>query len=241
METSILPSVDTVYSLINLLTDQAEYLTLTHPYKGLVLSEPVKILSVESDCVVAQAQNNRTCTIIKNRVHLHSQLFPYPVSARVVDHNQWTGMIRLEDFTFTGIEWKIRKGDRVQPKQPNYVSIKSGENRITACLEDISKIGLGMIAYRLLDRGAGILTGDSIRIDLRLPDKNSLLVLDGIVVSMSRVGRSLVRIGIKILPKPVQASRLNEYIDSRRKEILSELQEASRQATERYRVEALYF
>ena len=236
-----LPLSETVLALAHLLASQAETLTLTHPYKGLVLSENVRVLSVEENQVVLQAHDTRILPVLKNCIHLHSQLFPYPVSASLVDLNQWTGKIRLQNLIFTGSEWKVRNGDRVQPRGPTYVTIRSGDNRITACLEDISKTGLGMVAYRLLERGADILTGDSVRLDFRLMEKDRVMSMNGIVVGMSRVGQSLVRIGVRFVAKPVQAWHLDDYINTRKNEILSELELTNRQSTERYRVEALYF
>jgi PilZ domain len=241
MKTAGVSSPENIFALVKSLASRSETLTMTLSYKGLVLSEPVKVVEVDNEYIVLQAQNSRACSVLKKSIHLHSHVFPYPVSAVVVDINQWTGRIKLEQLAFTGSDWKNRNGDRVQPKNPTYVTILNREIRITGLLEDISKTGVGVMAYRLLDRGPGISLGDAIRIDFRLPDQNILFTLKGTVASMSKVGRSLVRIGIRITTRPVQSLHLEEFINFRRSEILTELETANQQATERFRVEALYF
>jgi hypothetical protein len=83
------------------------------------------------------------CTALQGEVYLHSRWFPKPVMAYLKSLDIRKGMFILSGFTYTDVEWVKRQHERVQPKNPNYATLRWRKKEISACIENISSMGSG--------------------------------------------------------------------------------------------------
>jgi hypothetical protein len=232
----------TFYELVSRLFERGESLVVTQPYKGLLLSEKFKILGIGEDYLALQTNDIRICAALKNEIRLHHATFSFPVAAKLLDRNIWMGQIWLHDFAFTGIAWKQRSGDRVQPKDPTYITLTINDSRkYTVYLDNLSETGLGVVSSRVLSHEIPIQVGEEVTINFRLGGSDIEMILKGTVATISPFGKTLERIGIQILTQVGHVEQLVDFIKSRKDQIREEVYASLMQNMEPYRVEALYF
>jgi hypothetical protein len=230
-----------VLSVIKHLGQQKAALELTQSYKEVVLKQDVSILYVSPDCATFRASNIEMCAALQDDVYLHSQLFPKPVMARLKGLSIGEGMFVLSDFTYKDAEWKERKHERVRPKDPIYVTLHWKRKEIRASIENISLNGMGILTYKLTEKGVNIQPGSTIYLDFKLPPSYKYLGIKGTVIYLSQISDYSVKLGLKIYPKTSETQTLEKYIAQRKQEILDELDQLFSEAYWQRGVQHLYF
>jgi hypothetical protein len=201
---------------------QSTPVVLTSTYKGLVLSQELKIIEVKPDRVVVQAPDHRIAVSLDGRTFLFSPALPGVISATVDDLVLERGSIILSDLAFTGGDWRKRYGERIHPQLPVRVDVRCRKDSFRGELENISTTGLKLVVYKLQEKGITIEEESALRLSFYLPGDSSKFDLKGSIVYYHQVG-FLLKLGVKITPQPAQSARLRLYIASRIAEIMTEL------------------
>lgn len=238
------PAGDGVLSAIEYLGQQNAALELTKSFRGMLVQQDVRVLEVNSDDEDAafRVTDIEMCAALDGEVHLHSQSFPKPVTAQLKSLNLSKGMLVLSDFAYTENEWKKRRHERVQPRRPTYVNLHCKDIEIRACMENISVKGIGVLAFKISEKGLNIEPGSNIQLDFKLPPDYKFTDLRGKVVYLNmRSEFSATIIGIQLFPKTKEARALRKYIAQRKQEILRELTQAYWELSQPRGVESLYF
>lgn len=230
-----------VLSVIKHLGQQKAPLELTQSYKEVLLKQDVNILYVSPDCATFRASNIEMCAALRDDVYLHSQLFPKPVMAHLKGLSISEGMFVLSDFTYQEVEWKERKHERVRPKNPIYVTLQWKRKELRASIENISLNGMGILAYKLSEKGLKIRPGSTISLDFKLPPNFEYSSVKGIVVYLNPIGDHSVKLGLRLYPKASDTQSLEKYIAQRKQEILDELDQLFSEVYWQRGVQNLYF
>ena len=241
MSSNYLPAGDDALSVIRVLGRQNAALELTKSFRGIVVQQEVNILEVNQEEATFRVTNTEMCTALEGDVYLHSQLFPRPVLAHLKSLNMSNGMFVLSGFAYSDAEWKKRRYERVRPKHPTYVTVRWKGKVVRACIENISANGIGLLAYKLSERGMKIQPGSNIQLDFQLSPDHQYTALKGSVVYLNKIGRFSATIGIQLYPNAKEARLLEKYIAYRKQEILAELNQAYWEMTRPRGVESLYF
>jgi len=241
MSSNYLPVVGDALSALRYHGQQNVSVELTKSFRGIVVRQDVNILEVNPEEATFRAPHIEKCPALEGDVYLHSRLFPKPVMAQLKSLNLSKGMLVLSDFTYVDAEWKKRQHERVQPKQPTYVNLHWKGDVVRTCLENISVDGMGLLAYKLIEKGMEIQPGSNVQLDFRLPPDHQYTALKGTIVYLNPIGRFLARIGIRLFPKAKETRLLEKYIAQRKQEILVELDRAYWEMSKPRGVENLYF
>jgi len=241
MPSNRLPPFDDVLTVIRSLSRQNTVLRLTRSFRGLLISQDVYIIDVEPGGATFQASDSRLCATQEGHVNLHSRLFPKPVVAHMTETNVRQGTFVLSDFAYIETQWKERLSERVHPQKPAHVTLRWRRKAIRASLEDLSVKGMGLLAYKLLEKGAQFQPGSHVLLDLQIPPDYDWAAMRGTVVYVSPVKYSLVRIGIRLHPNSRDAHALEKYVAGRKNEIIEELELAYFDARKPQGVESFYF
>jgi hypothetical protein len=213
-------------------------MTLTKQFKGLELSQPVRLLEATPEYAVLQATNPTLIPLLEGVVSLHSQAFSTSIVGRVEHMNYVDGVFHLADFSIQ--DWKQRQYERVQPKDPTYITMRWRQKAGRVCLEDISVSGMGVFAGREVGREIKIEAGLIVHLDFRLYEY-AFEHLEGRILYRQRVGQCVEKLGIRLFPNSKQRRSLEEYVALRRQEILAEVSEIYIKAREPHGVECQYF
>jgi hypothetical protein len=230
-----------VLSVIKHLGEQKAALELTQSYKEVVLKQAVKILEVNPEYATFRASNIGMCAALNDDVYLHSQSFPKPVMARLKGLSIGEGMFVLSDFSYQDAEWKERQHERVRPKDPIYVTLQWRQKAIRACIENISVNGMGILAYKLVEKGIKIRPGSTIYMDFNLPPHYKYSGVKGTVIYLNAIGDHSVKLGVQLHPKTGETHSLGNYFAQRKQEILDELDQLFSESYWQRGVQHLYF
>jgi len=241
MSANFVPSSGDAVADIKSLGQRNENVKLVKPYMGMLLDQNVTILEVKPEGATFQGSNLRMCAVLGGRIYLHSRAFPKPVVAQVLDVNVAKGMFILSDFAYSDTDWEERKFERVRPKNPTYVSLRWKRKSLRACLVDISAHGIGLVVYKLGERGLNIQAGSRVYLDFELPADYRWTDLKGKVVNLQKANGSLARLGLRIYSNAMEAHCLERYIIHRKGEIWEELNQAYFKARRPHGVECSYF
>ena len=173
--------------------------------------------------MVFQALDRDICAALMGWVHLHSPLFSNPVKAQVKDLSLSRGMFSLSDFSYLEGEWKDRMHERVQPKDPTYVSLRFQRMNIRASMLDLSINGMGLLVGNTEDCDMEFEPNSCVQTDFETTPAHRWTKLGGAIHYQLKVARSIVRLGIRLYPKVEQARQLENYIAKRKTEIMEEL------------------
>jgi len=238
MASNYTTSFDDGFAAMGDIARQERSLTLTKQFRGLELNQAVSLLDVSPDCATLQATDPKLVPILEGVVCLHSQAFSKPIAARVKDMNYADGIFQLSDFTYQ--DWKERQYERVQPKDPTYITLHWRQKEARLCLEDISAHGMGVFAGREIEREIKIQPGLTVHLDFQLSDI-PINNLEGSILYQYRVGQWVEKLGLRLFPSGKQRHSLEQYIARRRQEILEEVSQIYVRAREPRGVESLYF
>lgn len=147
----------------------------------------------------------------------------------------------LSDFTYQDAEWKERQHERVRPKDPIYVALHWKKKEIRASIENVSLNGMGILAYKLIEKGLKIQPGSTIFLDFKLPPSYKYSGVKGTVAYLNSIGDYSVKLGIQLYPKASETQLLEKYIAHRKQEILDELDQLFYESYWRQGVQHLYF
>ena len=230
-----------IQALFDCQDQQQTRLELTSSYQGMVLRQEVKPVAIDQHRAVFLALDPCTCAGLEGCVHLHSTCLSKPVKARVKDLSPRSGMFSLVDFSFADSGWQERLHERVQTKQPTYVTMRYKEDRFRASLLDISVSGMGLLVGISGNPEIKFQPNCSVCIDFEASPGFKWEKLGGAVHYEKKASRLIVRLGIRLYPKLEQARQLERYVKSRLQEIRQELDEASFNARVSTGVEYQYF
>jgi hypothetical protein len=240
----LIQSTITQNEVLNIISSHAAQnisMKLTKSFRGLLLNQDVKVLAVNRYRAVFQIFDSNICAALEGRVHLHSQAFPKPVSARLIDQNVSKGMFALADFAYGNNDWIERKNERVRPKNPTYVSLQCRGESMRAALQTISIDGVGVIACRTIEPDTKVQTYSKIKLDFEITPNYRWESLEGLIVYMIKKHSSFTRCGISLNPNQKQAQLLERYVTLRKREIMEELNQVYLTATSPAGAERQYF
>jgi PilZ domain len=236
-----LPAVDDALSAIRYIGQQNAALELTKSYRGLVLQQDVSILEVTAEDATFRTTNIEMSAALKGDVYLHSQLFPKPVMAQLKSLDLKKGILVLSGFAYTDIGLKKRQHERVRPKHPTYVTLHWIRKAVRECMQNISVNGMGILAFKIFEKGMKIQPGSKIQLEFQLSPDYKYTGLTGTIIYLNTIDRYLTTIGIKLFPTARESRLLEKYIAPRKQEILEELNQAYRELIKPRGVESLYF
>ena len=241
MSSNSLPVTDDVLSVITYLGQQNAALGLTKSFKGLVLQQNVDILEVKPDDATFRLNDIKMCTALRGDVYLHHRVFPKPVMAHLKSLDIRKGMFVLSDFAYKDIDWKKRQYERVQPKHPMYATLHWKGKTVRASVDNVSVDGIGVLAYNPFEGGIKLQPGANIHLDFQLAPEYSYTNLRGTIIHLNAIGKFSVKIGVRLFLKVKEARLLEQYIASRKQEILVELNQEYWELRTPRGVESLYF
>ena len=215
-------------------------LIITSNYKGIILTQPIRVLSIMPGRVICQAPESTLCFTLKENIQLYSPELGEIVSARLLTLNTVMGRLELEDLIFTGRRWNEHQYDRVQPRDSICVSGEYKEALIRANLDNLSVGGMSLIVCRDREMALDIDRDSDMRLTLQLPGDDAHLEFQGKVVHSRQAGR-LAILGIQLMASGAQEKRINRYVMARKVEILAELERTSHEAFEHHWMPGLYY
>ena len=197
-------------------------LAITIPYKGLLLTEDVRLLHSGKDYGVFQALNQPLYVSLKEQVYLHGPGLPNPMKAFIEEINLNRGWITLSRFKPLDSIWKDRREERVQPSKPLHIRL---HNRSTQCLgsiDNISKSGMGILVDQKHGKDLLPEIGAKVKLDF-VWEERQIIHLNAVLISVKPIGQSLAKIGLTTQPGRKLQETLNRYIKNRKLEIMDEL------------------
>jgi hypothetical protein len=203
-------------------------ITIISNYKGIILTQPVQVLSMGPERVILQAPDLTVCFTIKDRIQLYSREFQEIISARLLEVNPTTGRLELADLAITGWHWYDRQADRVQPRDPIYVDGKDKNALIRACLDNLSAQGMSLMIYKYKERPVPFGRDSIVSLTFQLPGEEIRLHLKAKVLHERQTGR-LGILGMQLMSSSTQEKHINRYVLARKAEILGELEQTSRE------------
>jgi hypothetical protein len=241
MSSNYLTAVDDVLSVIRYLGQHNTTVELTKSFKGVEVHEDVSILEVCFNEAAFRISNTGMCAALEGDVYLHSRLFPKPVRAQIKSLNLNKGVLVLSSFAYIDNEWKKRRNERVQPKHPTYVTMHWKGKTDRPYVRNISADGMGLLAYKNLEKDMRIQPGSNVQLDFELPPENKYTALKGTVININAMGSSTSAIGMRLFPKAQDARFLERYVTQRKQEIIEELNQVFWELVMPRGVESLYF
>ncbi len=226
MNTEATSSFDNLSFVIGSLAQHPLPLKMTAHYRGLEFNQDVHVLEAHHQNAVFQATNLPPCAILEKTVHLTGRIFPKAIKAHIIDRNIEKGILELSDFSFTDAQWVNRRSDRVQPKNPTYISFHCKQKAYRAYLEDISRTGLAILLRKNPERNSALRPGSRVYLRLQLDPETLLENLKGMIVYHKEIDRLLLKVGIQVIPQVKQLELLENYLAARKQEILAEVQQA---------------
>ncbi len=227
--------------VINHLAEKKLPLYLALPYKGMALPQELHILDIREGQVTIQAPDQRVNLPVGDFVFLHSQEISQTIAARLTAINLPAGQLKLSELGYLDTPWKDRSEMRVEPKDPIMVDVRSGSIAYRACMENLSLNGIGLLVYKVIERGIPLEPQQKVLLEFELPGVGKRLMLRGVIANLHLCGDVLVRIGVKILTSTSKKNMLQRYILRRKKEILEEMERFSLEDSRYPSVVNLYF
>lgn len=196
---------------------------MSRSFKGMLCTQKLTFVSMKKDRALFVMSTNPVIANCGDQVFLHSPTGPDFVTARVVETNNYRGRLILGEFEFQDRNWIPRSHERVQPHKRNQAILICSDAVVPVSLESLSLNGVGVLAYRPIERKLEPHPGIRVNIEFRLPIGYGLFILSGIVVSVIDKQAGFVYMGVKTTPNVAQAKLLEYYINYRRQEIIGEL------------------
>lgn len=241
MSTQNLPAVNDVLSILRYLGQQNATVELTKSFRGMILQEMVSIPEVTRDQAAFRVSNSEICAALEGEVCLQNGLFPRPVVAKIKCLNPIKGMLTLYDFAYVNTEWKKRQHERVQPKPATYVTLHWRGKTVRPYVRNVSVDGMGVMAYRMLEKGVQIQPGSTVHLDFELPPDHKFIAVKGTVIYLEKRGSLATAIGMRLFPKIKETRCLEKYVARRKQEIFEELENLFCELSAPRGVENLYF
>ena len=216
-------SAQNVIAILRSMAQEDATLKISKPFRGAILSQDARILAINPNGIVLQAADIRMGFTSGSFIYLNSKLLPMPVMARLCGINVINNTFIVSDFTYKEEGWKERSQERVHPKEPTYATLHRNRKIIQTPLEDISCQGIGLLAYKLYEKGFWIQPNSEILLDFQIPPDYRWNGLRGTVIYQRPLGKAFTRIGVQIHPNLSQRHLIEQYVASLKGEIMSEL------------------
>jgi len=226
------------------LTNQSPPITLTTTFDGLLLKQDIQVLSVSQDTAQFQAGDLKIIAASGGgNIHLHHGDFSWPVRARLHTCDLPTSTFTLSDLSWAHTGWQERSQERVQPKTPTYVTVRSPAWTLAGAVLDVDAAGLGVLVKSCGPPGSGLRPGSRIQLDLAIqfPLHPPGRPFRGTLVHSEPIRAAFIRVGIRFQRNPQQVRFFKAYTSQRKKEILEEIDRAYFKSLGPRRVEDLYF
>jgi hypothetical protein len=233
------PTLDAIQAVKTLAFQQMP-VNIVGIYKGMSFSERIQPLRVGLDHVVFRAPCLQVCLTLRDPVYLHSRILPETIRARPHMLNCTSQELRLSEFSYTGSLWYEREEQRVQPEQPVEVELRLGKQPYSTTLKDLSCNGAGLFVDLSTPDDPDISINTPVELKLQL-SPGHYVHLAGSVTQRRKTGRSLMALGVRLHPTPIQKTWLQDYIAQRKLEIFNELEQQISSRLEPQRAESLYF
>jgi hypothetical protein len=210
-------------------------LTLTTGYRGLLFDERIKPLKISADQIVFSAPRQHILITLGDPLYLHSHALPESVRASLLCLNTAAGEMTLTNFRFSGIPWRDRCEQRVQPVKPLNAMLTIDRRIYQASLVDLSLHGAGVTINGENEQAPMPALKSSIDINFQL-DSQTRLSMRSTVAYVRKGGACLVNLGLRLFPTPNQEILLESFITRRKIEIMNELQQQARERMDSGRV-----
>jgi len=241
MPSDSLPAVDDVLSVLRVLGQQNAAIELKNSFRGLVLQQEVRVLEVNPDEAAFRISNLEMSAALEGHVYLHHPRFPKPVEAQFKSLDIRKGTLVLSGFAYTASESKKRQDERVRPKRPTYVTLHWNGKTQRACMENISANGMGILAFKIFEKGLRIRPGSRVQLEFHLPPGKQRMLLKGTIIYINPIGAQLTTTGIRLYPTAQEARLIREYTVPRKQDILEELNQSFWELIKPRGIESLYF
>jgi hypothetical protein len=216
-------SAQNVLALLSSMTQEDATLKIYKSFRGTILHLDARILAITPSGIVLQSPDIRIAFTSGSFIYLNSKRLPMPVMARLCGVSLINNSFIVSDFTYKEEGWKERVHDRVHPIEPTYSTLYWNRKIIRTSLEDISCQGIGLLAYKLFEKGFRIQPSSEILLDIQIPPDYRLNGLRGTVIYQCLLGEAFVRIGVQLHPNLSQRHLIEQYVASLKGEIMSEL------------------
>jgi hypothetical protein len=217
------PSTQNVISILHTIARDNDALQITKPFRGMILNQDARILAITPNGIVLQAADVRMGFTAGACIYLKSKLLPMPVMARLCGVSVINNTFVITDLSYKEESWKERAQERVHPKEPAYVTLRWNKKALRASVDDISCQGIGLLAYKISEKGFKFQANSEILLDIQLSSIYRWTGLRGNVIYQRPLGKAFSRIGVQIHPNLSQSQLLKQYINSQKVEIKSEL------------------
>lgn len=195
------------------------------PVKGLLLGESVVVCSSSPVHVEAQCSNiSHFCTgDFNSPLFIKLNRTNKTLSCRLSDIFVYSGKLIINDFRLMDQSWIDRQSDRVQPRQPIFVSLVNGKKITKANLFDLSVTGMCILLDKNSVVESDLLPDTKHQILLPLPTSKVTCKITGKVLQCKSIGNNLLRIGMQITMGNNDRAIVSHYLTERKREILDEL------------------
>jgi len=219
-----------VYALssIKTLAFQQTPITLTAGYKGLLFDERINPLKVGPDQITFSLPRPHVRLILCEPLHLHSRALPESVHANIASINLDASEMTLNNFRFSGLPWRDRYEQRVQPASPLTGMLTFDHRIVRASLLDLSVHGVGVMIEREPDSMPDPKVKSSVDVNIQL-DSQTRLSMPGETAYIRKGGTLLLNLGLRLSPTTYQESILESFVARRKVQIMCELQQLVRE------------
>ena len=216
-------SAQNVLAILSSMTQEDATLKIYKSFRGTILHLDARILAITPSGIVLQSPDIRIAFTSGSFIYLNSKQLPMPVMARLCDINLFNNTLFVTDLTYKEDGWKERSQERVHPKEPTYAMLHWNRKTIQTTVENISCQGMGLLTYKLFEKGFRIQPSSEILLDIQIPPDYRLNGLRGTVIYQCLLGEAFVRIGVQLHPNLSQRHLIEQYVASLKGEIMSEL------------------
>jgi hypothetical protein len=214
--------INTTSNLESLL-ERNPSLKLIRPFKGMLFTQELSFVSIEEDQAHFAISRGRLLANPGDRIFLRSSSGMEVFSALVLELDNYLGRLVLSEFKPIGRSWAARSHERVQPHQPTRVMLHCKDCLLPTFLENFSLAGIGLLAYKPVERGLELRIGHMVKVDFDLPLVRGHISLPGKLVNVSHPGERLAYLGVQIFPNMQQSRLMERYITNRKSEIIDEM------------------
>jgi hypothetical protein len=201
----------------------AKTVLLSSPYKGLMLTDQVKVLHLGKDFGVFEASNHSVYSGIRDYVYLHGGSLMHTIRASIDEINPRRSWVTLSRFLPLPSNWRDRRDDRVQPARRIQARINCATHNCVGSVDNLSLSGLGVLIYHMGDRQIKQEIGTKVRVELQMTEENQPLRVDALVRSIHPISPMMVKVGLQIIPTRKVLMQLDHFVQMRKLEIFNEL------------------
>jgi hypothetical protein len=210
-------------------------------FKGIPISQKVKLLSFDQDIAVFQSVEIKGVAPSAGLLNIQCAGAPGFITGRLHGFNVHLHQLALKDLMYFPAPMVGRSLDRVHPEAPTYVTVHAAHAAMQVYLEDVNAGGMGVLAQTTPVCLETLLPDAEVKIDYRLPVSNCRMLLGGKIIYVTPIHATLVKIGIQLRLTAQQSHYLSRYVNFRKQAIMREIEQSYFRACEPRRVEDLYF